>query len=250
MTRVRMKEINVEIPLYDSHALRLVKLPSFRLAKVGTSTVTQSGNVMIMHALKNLSVELADGDRVSLIGHNGAGKTTLLRLVAGIYPPSSGTIEVIGKVFALLGNSMALNNDATGYENIELMANIYDWPRARLAEYVRDIEEFTDLGEYLSLPTRVYSAGMQTRLAFALATMQPADILLIDEGISAGDAQFQERAQVRVRQFVSKAKIMLLATHSVEMCRAHCNKALLLSKGEKVFFGDLDEAFARYAKLQ
>jgi len=200
MTYVRIKDANVEIPIYNSHALRLIRLPSFRLAMVGTSTVSQSGNVMMMHALKNLNLELSEGDRVCLIGHNGAGKTTLLRLVAGIYPATSGAIAVEGKVFALLGNGTALNNDATGYENIKLTANIRDWPRARMAEYIRDIEEFTELGEYLSLPTRIYSAGMQARLAFALATMQSPDILLIDEGIGAGDADFQEKAQARVQQ--------------------------------------------------
>ncbi len=249
MTHVRINAVNVKIPIYDSHSRRLIRLPSFRLAKVGTSKVSQSGNAIVIHALKDLELDLAEGDRVSLIGHNGAGKTTLLRLLAGIYPPTDGTIEISGKVFTLLGSSMDLNKDATGYENIDLIASIYDWPKARMPQYVRDIEEFTGLGEYLSLPTRVYSAGMQARLAFALATMQTPDILLIDEGIGAGDAEFQEKAKQRVQQFVSRTKIMVLASHSVELSRALCNKALLLSKGETVFFGDLDEGLARYAKL-
>jgi ABC-type polysaccharide/polyol phosphate transport system ATPase subunit len=250
MTYVQIKDANVEIPIYDSHALRLIRLPSFARARVGTSTVSQSGNVVMMHALKDLSLELSEGDRVCVIGHNGAGKTTLLRLVAGIYPAAGGVIKVGGNVFALLGNSMTLNNDATGYENIKLTANIYGWPMARMAEYIHDIEEFTELGEYLSLPTRVYSAGMQARLAFALATMQSPDILLIDEGIGAGDADFQEKAQARVRQFVGRAKIMLLASHSKELCAALCSKALLLSKGERIYFGDIEEAFERYAQLR
>ncbi len=249
MSYVRLTEANVEIPLYDSHALRLVRLPSFRGTKVGTSTVSHSGGVVLMHAIKDLTLSLSEGDRVCVIGHNGAGKTTLLRLIAGIYPASSGAVEVSGKPFALLGASLTLNNDATGYENIDLVANIQDWPRARMADYVRDIEEFTELGEYLSLPTRVYSAGMQARLAFALATIQSPDILLIDEGIGAGDADFQEKAAARVRRFVEQAKILVLATHSRELCCALCNKAALMSKGELNFFGDIDEAFSRYAKL-
>ena len=250
MTHIRIKDVNVEIPVYDSHALRLIKLPSFRLANVGTSAVSQSRGVMHMHALRNLNLELSEGESVSLIGHNGAGKTTLLRLVAGIYPTRSGIVDIGGKVVTLLNNGATLNVDATGYENIRLTAAIYDWPGERMAEYMQDIEEFTELGEYLSLPTRVYSAGMQARLALALATMQSPDILLIDEGISAGDADFQEKARTRVEQFVSRAKIILLATHSQELSRALCCKALLLSKGEKVYFGDIDEAFARYAQLR
>ena len=114
---------------------------------------------------------------------------------------------------------------------------------------MREIEEFTELGEYLALPTRIYSAGMQARLAFALATAQDPDILLIDEGIGAGDAQFQKKSRDRVQQFVSRARILLLASHSQDLCRAMCSKALVLSKGEGVYFGDVDEAFAAYASL-
>ena len=158
-----------------------------------------------------------------LIGQIGAVKTTLLRLMAGIYPPTSGRVEISGKVIAQLGSSMSLNGDATGYENIKLVAELYDW-------------------------TRVYSAGMSARLAFALVTMQSPDILLIDEGIGAGDAQFQERAELRVKNFLGEAKIVVLASHSVDLCRAICNKALLMSNGRQQFFGDIDEGFDRYAK--
>src|SRR5262249_31365432 len=160
-----------------------------------------------------LNLDLVEGDRVCLIGHNGAGKTTLLRLVAGIYPPTGGSIETFRKIFALLGNIMMMNPHATGYENIQLVANLFHWPQNRYAESVRVSEEFTELGEDRSVPVRVCSAGMGPRLAFAMATVQTPDILLIDEGIGAGDAQFKEKAQARVRQFVSRAKIILLASH-------------------------------------
>ena len=113
----------------------------------------------MIHALGGLNLELHEGDRVCLIGHNGAGKTTLLRVLAGIYPASTGKVEVVGKVFALLGNSMMMNADATGYETIRLVANLYHWPQEQMPELIRNIEEFTELGEYLSLPTRVYSAA-------------------------------------------------------------------------------------------
>ena len=224
-------------------------MPSFRNARVGTDTASRSNGVIVIHALKNLSMDLEEGDRVCLIGHNGAGKTTLLRVVAGIYPATTGSVDVKGSTFALLGGSIALNSDATGYENIKLIATLYNWPSDKYQDIVHEIEEFTELGVYLSLPTRIYSAGMQARLSFALATAQIPDILLVDEGIGAGDAQFQKKAQARVQQFVSRARILLLASHSVDLCRAMCSKALVLSKGEAVFFGDIEEGFKVYASL-
>jgi ABC-type polysaccharide/polyol phosphate transport system ATPase subunit len=250
MSRIKLANVSIHIPVYDSSTLRLVRMPSFGRAKVGSSSVSHAGAAFVVHALNNLDLELTDGDRVCLIGHNGAGKTTLLRVLAGIYPPSGGTLEVDGKVMALLGNSLALNADATGYENIRLVASLYDWPKEKLPEYIRDIEDFTELGEYLSLPTRIYSAGMLTRLAFAIATMRPPDVLLMDEGIGAGDAHFQAKAQARTHDFVNRARIMVLASHSVELCKAICNKGLLMAKGSRVFFGDVDEAFGRYAEMQ
>ena len=122
MTYVRLTQANVEVPVYDSHALRLIKLPSFRRAKVGTSTVNWSGSIVSIHALKDVDLSLSEGDRVCVIGHNGAGKTTLLRTIAGIYPATGGRLEISGKVFALLGTSLVFNQDATGYENT-------DWQR-------------------------------------------------------------------------------------------------------------------------
>jgi ABC-type polysaccharide/polyol phosphate transport system ATPase subunit len=250
MACVKLANVSIHIPVYDSSSLRLLRMPSFGRAKVGSSTVGHSGAAFVVHALNELDLQLGDGDRVCLIGHNGAGKTTLLRVIAGIYPPTSGSLEVDGKVMALLGNSLALNADATGYENIRLVARLYDWPKEKLPGFTRDIEEFTELGEYLSLPTRIYSTGMLTRLAFALATMRSPDVLLMDEGIGAGDAHFQAKAQARTHDFVNRTRIMVLASHSVELCKATCNKALLMEKGSRVFFGDVDEAFGRYAELQ
>lgn len=249
MAFIRLKNVGVSIPIYDTNSLRLIKLPSFRTAKVGTQTVTNSGGVVRIHALNNLNLDLNEGDRVCLIGHNGAGKTTLLRVLAGIYPPTTGSVEVSGHVYALIGGSMIMNPDATGYENIKLAANLHHWPKEKLEEHIRDIEEFTELGEYLSLPTRIYSSGMQTRLGFAIATTQSPDILLIDEGIGAGDDHFRDKAQQRIKRFVHNARIIVLASHSQELCRALCSKAVLMAKGSEVFFGDVDDAYRRYAEL-
>ena len=250
MSHVRIEDASVRIPVYEANALRLLRMPSFGRAKVGSSNVSHAGALFVIHALSNIDLELVEGDRVCIIGHNGAGKTTLLRLVAGIYPPSSGRVEVQGKIMALLGQNIAPNPDATGYENIKLIAKLYDWPKERVPEYIRDIEEFTELGEYLSLPARIYSAGMHARLAFAMATIQVPDVLLIDESIGAGDAHFQEKARARTEEFINRAKIMMMASHALDFCRAMCNKALLLGNGQLIFFGDIEEGLSRYAELR
>jgi ABC-type polysaccharide/polyol phosphate transport system ATPase subunit len=250
MSHVKIEGVSVRIPVFEAGGLRLLRMPSFGRAKVGASNVSHAGALFVIHALSNIDLELEEGDRVCVIGHNGAGKTTLLRLIASIYPPSSGRVEVEGKVMALLGQHLAPNPDATGYENIKLIASLYDWPKERLPEYIRDIEEFTELGEYLGLPARIYSAGMHARLAFAMATIQVPDVLLIDESIGAGDAHFQEKARARTEQFISRAKIMVMASHAIDFCRAMCNKALLLGNGQRIFFGDIEEGLSRYADLR
>jgi ABC-type polysaccharide/polyol phosphate transport system ATPase subunit len=246
MSHVKVEDVSVRIPVFDAAALRLVRMPSFGRAKVGTRNVSHTG-ALIVHALSQVDLVLEEGDRVCIIGHNGAGKTTLLRVIAGVYPPSSGRVEVDGKLMAILGQNLAPNPDATGYETIRLVASLYDWPKDRLDEYSRDIEEFTELGEYLALPTRIYSSGMHARFAFAMATIQVPDVLIIDEGIGAGDANFQAKARARTQEFIGRAKIMVMASHALDFCRAMCNKALLLANGRPVFFGDVEEGLSRYA---
>jgi ABC-type polysaccharide/polyol phosphate transport system ATPase subunit len=247
MARIKMEDVSVRIPVFDTTALRLLRMPSFGRAKVGTRNVSHAG-ALIIHALSQVDLMLKEGDRVCIIGHNGAGKTTLLRVIAGIYPPSSGRIEIDGKLMAILGQNLAPNPDATGYETISLVANLYGWPADRVPEYTRDIEEFTELGEYLALPTRIYSSGMHARLAFAMATIQVPDVLLIDEGIGAADANFQAKARVRTQEFISQAKILIMASHALDFCRAMCNKALLLANGRPVFFGAVEEGLSRYTE--
>jgi ABC-type polysaccharide/polyol phosphate transport system ATPase subunit len=248
MSRVNLEGVSVHIPVYDANTLRLLRMPKFGRAKVGSRNVSHAGARTIIHALSDIDLTLEEGDRVCIIGHNGAGKTTLLRLLAGIYPASDGRVAIEGKVMALLGQNLSPNPDATGYENIGLIANLFDWPKERLPEYIRDIEEFTELGEYLALPVRIYSAGMNARLSFAMATIRVPDVLLIDEAIGAGDAHFQQKARARTEEFISRAKIMVMASHAIDFCRVMCNKALLLANGRRVFFGDLEEGFARYAE--
>jgi ABC-2 type transport system ATP-binding protein/lipopolysaccharide transport system ATP-binding protein len=250
MAHIRLEHVHVNLPIYDSSMRRLFKVPRFGRSRVGTQALGDTGRTLSIHALNDICLEIKEGERVCLIGHNGAGKTTLLRTVAGIYPASSGTIQIHGKLIAILSNSIALNADATGYENIKLVAELYDWPKNKVPRYIDEIEEFTELGDYLSLPIRIYSAGMVARLVYAMATQEVPDVLVVDEGIGAGDANFQEKAEARTKSFLDRSKIVLIATHSEPICRAICNRAVLLAGGRQVFSGSVDEALDRYASLR
>ena len=248
MAHIRLKNVNLSIPIYEGSARRLLRLPSFGKAGVGSRRFSGNTGALWVHALNDLSMDIKEGERVALIGHNGSGKSTLLKVMAGVYPVQKGEVSVEGSIQSMLETAVALNPDATGYENIRLVATLANWPREKMQDYVTDIEEFTELGDYLSLPIRVYSGGMHARLAFAIATMQAPGILLIDENIGAGDAQFQEKVEERVNAIFAQVKILVVASHSRELLETFCNKGALFSKGRLLYFGDLQEAFRLYSQ--
>jgi ABC-2 type transport system ATP-binding protein/lipopolysaccharide transport system ATP-binding protein len=203
----------------------------------------------VVKALTNLSFTINHGDRVGLIGHNGAGKTTLLRAIAGIYRPTEGELTVDGRVSPLFDIALGMELDATGYENINILGMLLGLTRAEIKSATPRIEDFTGLQEYLSLPVRTYSAGMQMRLAFGLITSVTPEIVLLDEAVGAGDASFHHRMQQRLNEFLSQSSIMVLASHSDDLIRQFCNRAIVLDRGESVFCGPVEEALALYYRI-
>jgi ABC-2 type transport system ATP-binding protein/lipopolysaccharide transport system ATP-binding protein len=196
-----------------------------------------------------VSFALKQGDRVALIGHNGAGKTTLLRVLAGIYRPVSGRIVSEGRIAPLFDISLGMNPDSTGWENIRIRALYLGMKTDEINRKIEAIAEFTELGQFLEMPLRTYSLGMQTRLAFAVSTAIDPEILLLDEGIGAGDAAFIEKATLRLDEFVERAGIMVLASHSMNLVERFCNKALVMEHGRVKFFGPAAEAMDFYGNL-
>jgi len=245
MASINLASASASIPIYDPAALRFFRGSSLTVnSKVGGKHKLSNGKLTI-EAVKNLSLSINDGDRVALIGHNGAGKTTLLRLIAGIYPVQSGSIEVHGQCH-FFGGLDASNPDGTGYENIELSLQIQKIPSRLHHKCVEDVKNFTELGAYLNMPMRTYSAGMVARLNFALATMFTPEILLIDEGIGAGDEGFKKKVEARLDRFAGGAKIVVCASHSEGLLRTLCNRGVVLQQGQCQFNGSLDEAFELY----
>ncbi|HEY7664522.1 MAG TPA: ATP-binding cassette domain-containing protein [Xanthobacteraceae bacterium] len=199
-----------------------------------------------VRALHDVTLDIEDGDRLGLIGLNGAGKTTLLRVLAGIYYPSQGRAYSSGKVSALLDVSVGLNPEATGRENIILRGMYMNIHPREMRSLVDEIAEFTELGPYLDMPTRTYSAGMMVRLGFAVSTCIPPEILLMDEWLSAGDASFLDKAQKRMERFVGSSSILVLASHSMELLRKWCNRGVILRHGRIVAHGAIADVIAAY----
>ena len=199
-----------------------------------------------MRALQNVSLKLGHGDRLGILGHNGAGKSTLLRVMAGVYVPTTGRVIIDGSVSPLFNSSPGLDIDDTGYENILTCGMLLGMTREEVTRKTPEIAAFTELGDYLNLPVRAYSTGMVTRLGFAIATAIDPEILLLDEGLAAGDARFAEHANRRIDALVERSSILVLASHSEALIRARCNRAMLLDGGRNVVLGGVDDVIEVY----
>lgn len=200
-------------------------------------------------ALNNIDLEINKGDRIGILGRNGAGKSTLLRVLAKVYKPNYGQIEVNGKISSLFDVNLGMNIEATGYENIINLSVMRGITKRSAYAMIDDIESFTELGGFLNSPVRTYSTGMQMKLAFAVATGSSSDIMLIDEIIGAGDMHFMEKATKRLEKRIESTNILVLTSHSNETIRRFCNKALVLNKGEIQFFGGIDEGVGFYQSM-
>lgn len=227
--RIVSDGVCVEFPIFEnSH--RSLKNTVIHLTTGGRIGVN-SGQHPVVRALNDISFEIGPGDRVGLVGHNGSGKTTLLRVLSGIYAPVKGRLQIQGKVASLLDVSMGLDPDATGFENIYLRGIMDGLLPAVIRSKIDEIADFTGLGDYLNLPVRTYSSGMQLRLAFAISTSVEADILIMDEWLSVGDAEFSQKAAARLDALVSKAAILVVASHSPELIARVCNRRIHLEHG-------------------
>ncbi len=196
--------------------------------------------------LKNLTFKLEDGDRVGIIGKNGAGKTTLLRVLSKIIKPSSGQVLIDGKIASLFGPLPFVSNELTALDNIKNYCRLTEIKKQKIPEVIEDIRKFTELGDYFEQPLSIYSAGMLTRFTFGLMTSFEREIVILDEGIGAGDHFFQSKVSSRLDEVYSKARILVAASHSEGLIQSTCNKCIWIENGEILMFGDVDECFSLY----
>ena len=232
MARIELNNVTVEYPIYTARSMSLRN----RLVAIGTGgTLARGANKLVtVRALENVSFSIAEGDRVGLVGHNGSGKSTLLRTLAGIYEPTQGTVSVVGKIATILQLGAGLDLELSGYENIVRMGMLLGATMAEARAFIPDIEAFTELGEFLSVPVHTYSAGMLTRLTFGVGTAIQPEILLIDEVFGAGDEAFQKKASQRLQGVVGAAKILVLASHSPELIKLYCNRVFHFEHGHLI----------------
>lgn len=198
-------------------------------------------------ALNNVSFELVQGDRLALIGRNGGGKSTLLNVLTGILEPTGGSIETEGEISAIFNVGLGIRRDSTGYKNIKIRCLMAGLNNEEIEEVTQSVVEFAELGDYLHLPVRFYSSGMAMRLNLALSTAIKSEILLLDEWIGTGDTAFREKVAVRMTEFVNQINIVVLASHSMNILKRVCNKALWLEQGNVQAFGDIEEVSAAYS---
>ncbi len=244
MASIELSQVGVEFAIYNARGR---SLRSDNLRRGGGRVDRSDPGRVTVRALSNITLSLKPGDRLALVGHNGAGKSTLLRVLCGAYEPSSGTARIVGKVSSLLAMTMGMDFELTGRQNIILRAVFLGLTFAQAEALVPEVAEFSGIGDFLDLPMRTYSSGMMLRVAFAVSTAVHADIILLDELISVGDADFTERARARLDQVLSRASILALASHDPKTLLRYCNRAVMLRGGEVVAEGDVEDVLAQHS---
>lgn len=238
MSYIICKNVSLAYPIYDMDA-RSLKRGLVNIAVGGRMTTERQGQFQV-RALNEINLHLKQGDRLGLIGHNGAGKSTLLRVLSGVYEPLKGQVLVKGSISSLINIGVGMQPTLTGYENIRLRCLILGLSKKQIEYIINDVEEFTELGHYLSMPIKTYSNGMMLRLGFGLSTAIIPDILLVDEVIGAGDAGFMEKAINRMKNLINQSNIMVISSHNNSIIKQFCNRVLWLEQGHIKMFGDMD----------
>lgn len=235
MSQIHLDKVSLDFPL-------LVK----QTRKLDTYDLSKSARRF--RALEDVSLVLNDGDRLAIIGSNGSGKTTLLRVLAGVYQPTNGKLAIEGSIGSLIEINLGIDMESTGRESMFVRAALMGMSRKEASSIVEVVREFSELGDFFDLPVRLYSSGMQFRLAFAISSLISRDILLMDEWLSVGDEAFREKSERKLESLVSSSKILVIATHSLELTKRLCNRVIWLEGGKVVEDGSPREVIDKYSR--
>jgi ABC-2 type transport system ATP-binding protein len=243
VVRIETRQASVDFPIFDAKTRSLKKAV---LGMVGGNIASDHRKVPVIQALHDIDITIEEGDRVALVGHNGAGKSTLLRLLSGIYAPTSGSALIEGRVAPVFDLGVGMDPEISGYENIMIRGLFLGMSRKQMEARVDEIADFSELGDFLSMPLRTYSTGMRVRLALGVVTSIDPEILLFDEGIGAVDSAFLAKAQGRLQELVERAGLLVFASHSDEFLRKLCTSAIWMEHGRVKQRGGLREVLTAY----
>lgn len=239
MSLVELKHVDLIFKVWREKKIKDILIP-------GSRKFNTFGTDGTVHALKDLNLTICDGERVAIIGHNGAGKSSFLKMLAGIYPPTSGTMQVDGRISSMFELATGFEMESSGWDNIYLRGLMLGESPKSIKAKMKEIGEFSELGDFLNMPVKYYSSGMFLRLAFSVSTAIEPDILLLDEVVAAGDAAFIEKATKRLNHMVNTAKIMIYVTHSMAQAEAMCNRCIWLERGNLMMDGPVKEVTRAY----
>jgi ABC-type polysaccharide/polyol phosphate transport system ATPase subunit len=244
VAHIDLRQVVIDFPIVNASTQSL----QLRLYQALGGKLSARHRTVVVRALDGVDLKLKDGDRLGLIGANGSGKTTLLRVMAGVYPPAQGAAAIEGSISSFTDITLGMDPESTGWENIIFRCAFMGLSFQEAKRLSPAIAEFSQLGNYLDLPTRTYSSGMFLRLAFAISTSIEPDILIMDEMIAAGDAQFIDKAKRRLHELIGKANILALASHDMQLVQDICNKVMWLEHGVVKQFGPADKVAAAYVE--
>lgn len=242
MTHIQFDHVDLEYPVRENQTVtfkEFILQSLFRKKRTGARTIK---------ALSDLSFQIHEGERVGIIGLNGAGKSTLLRTIGGIYPINHGSRLVQGSICSLFDINLGFEPNATGWENIYFRSYLQGETPKTIKPKLKEIAEFTELGDFLNLPIRCYSTGMLMRLAFAIATSRCPEILLIDEVFGTGDLVSQKKAEARMRDFLHKARIVVMVGHHLEFLQEFCTRIIWLHHGRIHAIGPARQTIQAYMR--
>jgi lipopolysaccharide transport system ATP-binding protein len=244
MSLLQFNDVAIEFPIFNATGRSLTS----RILQVATGGRLDSdaGGRVVVRALEHLTFTVQPGEKVGLVGHNGAGKSTLLRAMSRVYVPTRGSALIEGRVGSLIDISLGINPEATGRENIYIRGALLGLSKSDITRKFDEIVEFSELGKFIEMPVRTYSSGMHLRLAFSVATSVVPEILLMDEWLAVGDENFLHKAEGRLASLVDATEILVLATHSEELLRRVCNRAIWLERGQVKMDSSVDEVAKAY----
>ena len=241
---IELRNVGVDFPVFHA-ASQSIKNRVLGVSTGGLFNRSVEGH-LVVQGLQNINLHIRRGERIGLIGHNGAGKSTMLRVLSGIYQPTQGSAVIHGESVSLIKIGLGIDPEASGLENIKLRAVMMGLAPGILSLRMDEIIDFSGLGEFIHMPFRTYSSGMQMRLAFAVSTTIRPQILIMDEWLSLGDAEFAERAKKRMDELLDATEILILASHSKELLQQNCTRLIWLEHGKVKMDGPVGAVSEEY----